>query len=1440
MIQVPKYIVAIVGLSIIITLQQVITSGNFKVLAFFLWVSSVALVIHLILLGIRFFTDNDFSENSFLRKIFLASKIVIGFGFCLSSIIFCINLIVAIFDPWESLSFKLFVPFTILFIIGRIFLKEEEVNTVIRAFVAKWTPILKEWLTIVEVYANKIWQWALARKWLVSSMGLVLLLLFTLPSFFKKPEKEPQLVKLFLLDTDSRFVVENDSTVINRDYDQRLHLRVDNESLEMKHVYFEVIQESGRDSLMLGFVGNGSHYEDEIKTQSIKSNYSGKIDLLVHSAQAQDSIYNLRVKLFEADSINTKSTKLIEEKTIAVMIHKGEINIEFVKISEEPFSLTQTYQIINKGTLISDFSLVPEREFSEHIRIQPQIANYRLDKVPLTFTVEPKLQIGFDSIKGKLSGVSGMSPKHKVLPLSFKAPQDKTLFLALSDCGSNSTTRICECTNQRRTRVEVSTPSENDGPYIPPGRPSGRRPGTVDPPITWPPPPDTNDPQPPDDDHDHDEELEILPPVDQFSPYDSEFVTKDQILSDLNALKVNLEVAKGEFDDPGIHNRILQGLDKISMIEGYLNEVEGNYPPQDVVNRVNEDKPQIHEIFGEVVGHQSNNRARTAHNEGRPNLNSEESINLRVDGKVASLNNAGVPTIYNTPKHSHFAWHEPGSYKDSKQRVYYSRHSSEGPIEITQKEMNLPSEPGRWPFVIQGEKDNLFYIWQGGANVKNSDVFFRNSIDNGKTWSKTKNLSNHAQGVFAPRLSYNKGNLYAYWIDKSNNGSNLRVAVSSDNGNSFENPVQISRYVKSNGVVKMIHYKEAIYFLYEVLYNYNNTNVQKVNIVCHKVDSNSILTGEGSTFENNIRRINEGTQPAGIIDKNNDFHIAYIHTNDTNQYQLNYNKLDPETLMLGTNLIGPDREILGDQDYRLSPSLVTNNKELTLYYHVGKRHHGQFIDHLQTEKLNLNTGQWDKKVHRLPSLSTNAEKLFLSVQFDLPWSRSVYDKHNVKILINGLMVAHLKNTIPEGKMLFPVPSYILKYDGDRINKVTLETEHFNPAAYLAASEIKLISDLSFVEQFVYANSQEEADKLLYSRKEFNHIQPDLGFYSTVKTEIPEKLKDGDTLMLNIDLWNLGQGKSTESRIDIYGTTFKVQNHELTEGNLYKQIDLGTIKPFEKQRKQIPVIYWSGIEKIVVKVTSKEKDFDPSNNYFTTVLVNPNDNLHIPTSTSSLLRVAVFDAPGILAENMTFELTNSSNARNRIELLNNPAFWRPEPGIYNIKITSEDHNNFEQTITGIPIKANFDIYNNPIPSQNISLDIQLKNQDKLVDELNANNDGSVITFQLPGELLFAVNETNINEFAEDNLRKVIYLMSSYPKSTLKIVGHTDSQGNLQDNMDLSNLRALTVAEWLATNGNFDSKRFNINGVGSADPVATNETEEGRAKNRRVNFSLILNN
>jgi OOP family OmpA-OmpF porin len=71
------------------------------------------------------------------------------------------------------------------------------------------------------------------------------------------------------------------------------------------------------------------------------------------------------------------------------------------------------------------------------------------------------------------------------------------------------------------------------------------------------------------------------------------------------------------------------------------------------------------------------------------------------------------------------------------------------------------------------------------------------------------------------------------------------------------------------------------------------------------------------------------------------------------------------------------------------------------------------------------------------------------------------------------------------------------------------------------------------------------------------------------------------------------------------------------------------------------------------------------------------------------------------------------------------------------------------------------------------------------------------------------------------------------STIEIAGHTDAEGEEAANMALSERRAQAVADYLARAG-LPSSRFIAVGYGSTQPVASNETDEGKAQNRRIEF------
>ena len=95
--------------------------------------------------------------------------------------------------------------------------------------------------------------------------------------------------------------------------------------------------------------------------------------------------------------------------------------------------------------------------------------------------------------------------------------------------------------------------------------------------------------------------------------------------------------------------------------------------------------------------------------------------------------------------------------------------------------------------------------------------------------------------------------------------------------------------------------------------------------------------------------------------------------------------------------------------------------------------------------------------------------------------------------------------------------------------------------------------------------------------------------------------------------------------------------------------------------------------------------------------------------------------------------------------------------------------------------------------------------------------------------------------KDESKFVLDEFSEYLKAntTIKIdiYGHTDNVGNDQDNLNLSADRAFTVFEYLRTAGVNKEQIVNHNGFGETQPIASNDTEEGRAQNRRTEFVIV---
>jgi outer membrane protein OmpA-like peptidoglycan-associated protein len=115
-------------------------------------------------------------------------------------------------------------------------------------------------------------------------------------------------------------------------------------------------------------------------------------------------------------------------------------------------------------------------------------------------------------------------------------------------------------------------------------------------------------------------------------------------------------------------------------------------------------------------------------------------------------------------------------------------------------------------------------------------------------------------------------------------------------------------------------------------------------------------------------------------------------------------------------------------------------------------------------------------------------------------------------------------------------------------------------------------------------------------------------------------------------------------------------------------------------------------------------------------------------------------------------------------------------------------------------------------------------------------GDNITLNLPSSITFALNSADLNAQFYSALEGVGVVLKEYNKTVVEVAGHTDSSGSDQYNQALSQRRAQSVVGYLASQG-VKSERLITVGAGESHPVASNDTEQGRASNRRVELTIV---
>ncbi|MGB8466735.1 MAG: OmpA family protein [Terrimicrobiaceae bacterium] len=131
-----------------------------------------------------------------------------------------------------------------------------------------------------------------------------------------------------------------------------------------------------------------------------------------------------------------------------------------------------------------------------------------------------------------------------------------------------------------------------------------------------------------------------------------------------------------------------------------------------------------------------------------------------------------------------------------------------------------------------------------------------------------------------------------------------------------------------------------------------------------------------------------------------------------------------------------------------------------------------------------------------------------------------------------------------------------------------------------------------------------------------------------------------------------------------------------------------------------------------------------------------------------------------------------------------------------------------------------------------LDRQRRELEDARKQLQLEETAQNVTIRLEGDVLFDSGEAQLRPEAQSALEKVAVVLAQFPGAKVEIDGHTDSKGAPAMNLDLSEKRAVAVSAFLKKRAELAGINFSTHGLGETKPIASNETEEGRQQNRRV--------
>jgi hypothetical protein len=931
---------------------------------------------------------------------------------------------------------------------------------------------------------------------------------------------------------------------IQRDYDQKLAVRIENVSAKPQKVVAEI--DPPGNGLLGDFVGAGG----KSAPIDVAAGGTSTLVLALFAQDARQRVYDIPVRIKDSGT-----GELLGSARLSVGVPLPKFSLKTRVGSADPGTLAVPVEVKNEGEALTDVTVEGAAGLFGRISFAPYVDHARLGNgETLTFHVAPVLDPSFRELKGNVT-IRGAGQTQDV-PLHFELPPGKRVFVATSASLPKFSSTGWYCTNNPNTNSSI-------------GGPTGWRHHHRLPPIRV--PTNQRDYGPPDDpdfpyrNSDDNKPIYIRPvpdPDNDNHPISSTAnVGSNPLQDNINKVQKAIETAVNQAEDVG---NVLS-----SMGDDVSGAVSGN-PTQ----------PRYRD---QSVSGTRDPRGRKAYARYRPGINANNAAE-------ASWAIVGGGSPRSTAV---FAWHStPSTPKGHREVLIWGKDPVSHKLRF-RRPLKLSGEKAhaRWPIVIGLRGRRALVLWEQSDDDDGApSLDYCVSDPDLDSWSPPTEVPGAQaagdEGNFDPfPVVGPDGKVSVVWQRGTGKAARLLLVRATEHG-VFGPPVTIAGLPP--GAARPVARSAGDGGIDLVFVAPPTQPVAGVETAVFFAR----IPPDGALAEKLVRlspsNADAGEADLAVVEPV--LYVAFRAGAEGASQILQVESHDGGATW--TDRVPASPESL----YAEFPSFVPRDDgSVDLRFYGDARAAGSGFTTIKRFASTLKSGHWtepDRRLTHFPAI----ESAWLEIQFQPRMSRERFLPHELEVQFNGRTLLHQKDVVPEGNYLLPCDPQDFRSDerGTGHNSIGLRTRHVNAGHYMFATGFRLKAHQKFLERLVIAKDQQEADRLVAQEtSDVNHSRPDVGLFNNHLTAIPAKPKNGDPIRLKLLAANVGEGKAEDVRINVYTTP---PGPDLKPGSaaVGRPVSVGVLEPFDSKMVDVEFPY-DGKERYYAVISCKGEDFDTENN-----------------------------------------------------------------------------------------------------------------------------------------------------------------------------------------------------------------------------------------------------